>query len=54
MERLLEWIRGYARLTWWDGCTVDLRLHRLVDVLTAGGEPRLSPEPIRITGGDTA
>ncbi|CAA2136774.1 hypothetical protein [Methylobacterium bullatum] len=44
MERVLELIRGYARLAWWDGCTVDMRLHRIadfVDFLTAAKEPGL-------------
>lgn len=57
MEHVLELIRGYARLAWWDGCAVDLRLHRiadLVDFLAATGEPMLTPEPIPIRQGDIA
>ncbi|WP_227437522.1 hypothetical protein [Methylobacterium sp. W2] len=54
---MLELIRGYARLAWWDGCAVDMRLHRiadLVDFLAAAKEPRLMPQSIPITKGEIA
>lgn len=57
MERMLELIRGYARLAWWDGCAVDMRLHRIadfVDFLAAAKEPRLMPQSIPITKGEIA
>jgi virulence-associated protein VapD len=57
MERMLELIRGYVRLAWWDGCAVDLRLHRIadfVDFLAAAQEPRLMPEPIPDIRGEIA
>ncbi|GJE17917.1 hypothetical protein ACFQ4G_16165 [Methylobacterium marchantiae] len=57
MERMLELIRGYARLAWWDGCAVDMRLHRisdLVDFLAAAREPMLASEPVPITKGELA
>ena len=57
MERVLELIRGYARLAWWDGCTVDMRLHRIadfVDFLTSAKEPGLMHEPIPIAKGEIA
>ncbi|CAA2102088.1 hypothetical protein MBUL_01508 [Methylobacterium bullatum] len=57
MERVLELIRGYARLAWWDGCAVDMRLHRIadfVDFLTAAKEPGLTHKPIPIAKGEMA
>ncbi|WP_379040600.1 hypothetical protein [Methylobacterium marchantiae] len=54
---MLELIRGYARLAWWDGCAVDMRLHRisdLVDFLAAAREPMLASEPVPITKGELA
>ncbi|MCJ2128073.1 hypothetical protein [Methylobacterium sp. E-045] len=54
---MLELIRGYVRLAWWDGCAVDLRLHRIadfVDFLAAAQEPRLMPEPIPDIRGEIA
>jgi len=44
MERALDWVRGYAQLTWWDGSCVDLRLHRLTDFLDFVAT---APEPAR-------
>jgi hypothetical protein len=43
MERALDWVRGYAQLTWWDGSCVDLRLHRLTDFLDFVAT---APEPV--------
>lgn len=57
MERMLELVRGYARLAWWDGCAVDMRLHRLadfIDFLAAVREPVLVHEPVPIAKGDLA
>ena len=33
MERALETIRGCVQLAWWDGSCLDLRLHRLTDLI---------------------
>ncbi|WP_419951319.1 hypothetical protein [Methylobacterium sp.] len=57
MERMLELVRGYARLAWWDGCAVDMRLHRVadfIDFLAAAREPVLRHEPIPIVKGEIA
>jgi hypothetical protein len=44
MERTLDWMRGYARLAWWDGSALDLRLHRLTDIIDAlAGVPEADP-----------
>lgn len=42
MERALEMIRGCVQLAWWDGSCVDLRLHRLTDLIDFVWAP---PEP---------
>ena len=42
MERALETIRGCVQLAWWDGSCLDLRLHRLTDLIdfvSAAAEP---------------
>lgn len=42
MERALEMIHGYVQLAWWDGSCVDLRLHRLtnlIDFVSTSAEP---------------
>lgn len=42
MERALEMIRGCVQLAWWDGSCLDLRLHRLsdlIDFVSAVAEP---------------
>ncbi|GEP03539.1 hypothetical protein [Methylobacterium oxalidis] len=44
MARALNLIRGCARLAWWDGSCVDLRLHRLTDLIDFVAA---SPEPVR-------
>lgn len=31
MIRVLDWIRAYTQLAWWDGSSVDLRLHRILE-----------------------
>lgn len=33
MEWALETIRGCVQLVWWDGSCLDLRLHRLTDLI---------------------
>ena len=57
MERALELIGGYLRLAWWDGCAVDLRLHRLadlIDYLAAAPETVPVTEPFRSAMGEPA
>lgn len=44
MARALNLIRGCARLAWWDGSCVDMRLHRLTDLIDFVAA---SPEPVR-------
>ncbi|MGU3360415.1 hypothetical protein ACLBWX_08790 [Methylobacterium sp. M6A4_1b] len=44
MERMLDWLRGYARIAWWDGSALDLRLHRFSDLIDAlAGAPETDP-----------
>ncbi|NEU14201.1 hypothetical protein G3T14_19000 [Methylobacterium sp. BTF04] len=33
MTRALDWVRACVQLAWWDGSSVDLRLHRLADLI---------------------
>jgi hypothetical protein len=44
MERTLDWLRGTARIAWWDGSSLDLRLHRFTDLIDAlAGVPEADP-----------
>lgn len=52
MARALDWVRAYTQLAWWDGSSVDLRLHRLLDLIASGATPSearlaLAPAPRR-------
>lgn len=51
MERTLDWVRGCARIAWWDGSALDLRLHRLADFIDAlAGVPDREPVPVHGPG----
>jgi hypothetical protein len=59
MERTLDWVRGCARIAWWDGSALDLRLHRLTDFIDAlasvpEAEPGLVPAHWRERLGERA
>ena len=47
MERTLEMIRGCVQLAWWDGSCLDLRLHRLTDLIdfVSASSDRAEPCP---------
>ncbi|WP_430913979.1 hypothetical protein [Methylobacterium sp. sgz302541] len=49
MAGILDVIRTCARLAWWDGSSIDLRLHRLGD-LAFGREPERVPVRVRAIG----
>ncbi|WP_191969996.1 hypothetical protein [Methylobacterium planeticum] len=48
MVGALDLIRGWTRLAWWDGSCLDLRLHRLGDLIDFMAA---APEPARVRGG---
>ena len=47
MAGALNVIRGWTRLAWWDGSCLDLRLHRLGDLIDFVAA---APEPARVRG----
>ncbi len=55
MVRVLDWVRAYTQLAWWDGSSVDLRLHRIVERIESRAvapEARLVLAPVLAERGD--
>lgn len=55
MIRVLDWVRAYTQLAWWDGSCVDLRLHRILERIESGlaaPEARLALAPVLPKWGD--
>lgn len=57
MTRALDWVRACTQLAWWDGSSIDLRLHRLgdlIDFVAAAPEAGLALAPVVAGRGERA